>query len=125
MTSQYAHLSSAGYETPLPTLPPLLTQEEMVARIEAARLEDAPPQCPTCHSTVAVSATRKWCPRCQAMLPVERFSKHRSRRDGRVDICKYHAAEHSKAYRTQVAKNGGIGATGVVVKVNGRMGRAG
>jgi hypothetical protein len=123
VTSRYRHLSSADYDTPLPARPPLLTQEEMVARIEAARLKDAPPICPTCHSTVDVTGTRKWCPGCRAAIPVGRFSKSRSRWDGRANICKYHAAQQSKAYRSRVAKNGGIGATGVVVKVNGRMGR--
>ena len=46
----YRYLYDREYQTPLPRCV-LLSQSEMVARIEAARLEDAAPVCPSCGCT--------------------------------------------------------------------------
>jgi superfamily II helicase len=86
VTSKHAYLSSAGYTTPLPTLPALLTQEEMVARIEAARLEDAPPLCPTCGSTTPKASRR--CYHCAQTKPLTAFAKESNKPHGRSYLCK-------------------------------------
>ncbi len=44
----------SAYKTPLPAARyTLLSQQEMEARIEAARLDEAPARCPTCGSGAA------------------------------------------------------------------------
>ena len=47
---RHRYLYDREYRTPLPRHV-LLSQSEMVARIEAARLEDAAPVCPSCGCT--------------------------------------------------------------------------
>jgi hypothetical protein len=99
----------------------LISQDEMVRRIEEARLEEAPSVCPTCGSATPDIRQRKWCPGCRLMLPIVRFSRDRSRADRLRPVCRTCCAASSKSYRSQVARNGGIGARGRVVKVSGHM----
>jgi hypothetical protein len=87
VTSQYAYLSSAGYETPLPTMPPLLTQEEMVVRIEAARLETADRTCQTCGAHWAPEHSRI-CYCCGERLPLAAFAQKHDNKLGREYLCK-------------------------------------
>jgi superfamily II helicase len=98
MTSRYAHLSSAGYETPLPTLPPLLSQEEMVARIEAARLETADRTCQTCGAHFNVQHSRV-CYCCREQKPLTAFNKNRGEPLGHEYLCKACKRVRTKAPR--------------------------
>lgn len=72
-------------------------------RILAVRAEQSDTVCSTCGSTTPEVVDRKWCPRCQALLAVERFSRDRVRADGRHPICKSCESARGKAYRTRRA----------------------
>jgi superfamily II helicase len=100
MTSHYARLSSAGCETPLPTLPALLTQEEMVARIEAARLEGVDRTCQTCGAHWTPEHSRI-CYCCGERKPLTAFAKNHKEKLGREYICK--ACKRARAKLTSAA----------------------
>jgi hypothetical protein len=76
---------------------------DIEGRIHAVRAEQADTVCSTCGSTTPEVVDRKWCPRCQALLSVERFSRDRVRSDGRHPICKSCESKRGKAYRTKRA----------------------
>lgn len=77
------------WQTPIPKALVLVPLAEMVARIEAIRLEHADPMCQACGSTVDDNALiPKWCPSCQTMKPRGMFSANRSRHDGRAAYCR-------------------------------------
>jgi hypothetical protein len=101
MTSQYAHLSSAGYETPLPTLPALISQEEMVSRIEAARLETADRTCQTCGAHWTPEYSRV-CYCCGERKPLTAFAQKHDNKLGREYRCK--ACKRAQAKLTGPAR---------------------
>lgn len=59
---------------PLPTHEPLIPLAEMVAWIEAARLEAGPQKCPHCESTIAVTQTRR-CYVCSETKLITAFAR--------------------------------------------------
>jgi RecJ-like exonuclease len=61
--------------------------EEMVRRIELARLETADPICPTCDSRVTITQTRA-CYVCGETKAIESFPRQKKERLGRGYICK-------------------------------------
>jgi hypothetical protein len=65
---------------------------EWIARITDMRLEDVPPGCPTCGSTVVSSQVRT-CARCHQTYPLAAFQRHRSKPLGRDYLCKPCAAQ--------------------------------
>lgn len=77
--------------------------ETVEERIEAIRSEEAPLTCPECGSTTPDVNRKKWCPPCQAYLPIAQFCRERRRRDGRRDICRFHDGQRVKAYRARLA----------------------
>lgn len=86
MTS-LGHLRSRQYKRRPPTLT-LITQAEMVERIELARLEDAPVHCPTCGTTVHVEQSRV-CYACKERKPMTAFARHKGDKAlGREHRCK-------------------------------------
>lgn len=90
------------WKTPLPGPEPLLSLADMVERIEAERLQDVPPACPTCDCS-AGATTLKWCPGCKRLLSVLRFSRDRSHKSGRQHVCADCSARRQKQYRARVA----------------------
>jgi superfamily II helicase len=101
VTSKHAYLSSAGYTTPLPTLPALLTQEEMVARIEAARLETADRTCQTCGAPLGVQHSRI-CYCCGERKPLTAFAQKHNNKLGREYLCK--TCKRARAKVTDAAR---------------------
>ena len=101
MTSQHAYLSSAGYETPLPTRPVLISQEEMVARIEAARLETADRTCQTCGAHWNPEHSRV-CYCCGERKPLAAFAQKHDNKLGREYLCK--ACKRVRAKVTDAAR---------------------
>lgn len=87
------HLESGRYTTPLPTLT-LTPLAEMVARIEAARL-DVPPRCAACEA-VKPTTTRR-CSRCQrTLLLVGNFTRDRAKPLGYRYTCRECAKADNK-----------------------------
>lgn len=123
-TRPHLYLSSRAYKTSIAPPLVLLSQAEAVSRIEAIRAAEAPPICAACGSTTPNVKDRKWCPCCKTLFPVACFSRNRAQFDGLAPACKPCRAKQHKLYRIAVARNDGIGTTGVRVKVDGRMGRA-
>jgi hypothetical protein len=93
---------------PLPPALPLVPLDEMIARIEASRLEEAPPLCPTCGSTANETLLQqRWCSECQRWLARNCFARDRSRRTtGRAYRCLECNRRNCKAYRSRRAKGG-------------------
>jgi hypothetical protein len=85
MTDRWRHNT---FRRPIPTLDPLISQAEMVYRIEVARLQEAPACCPTCRSTTPDVTRLKWCGRCQTMKPIVQFARNRGEHDGRQSQCR-------------------------------------
>lgn len=81
MTKRYRYL--IRYGAPAVTL---LSQDDMVSRIEAARMEDAPACCPTCGSSAA--PLRRCVGPCGEALPLTAFSRNRSKPLGRGYLCR-------------------------------------
>jgi hypothetical protein len=82
----------------------LMPLDEMIARIDALRLEEAPACCPTCGSTVASETlTLRWCSSCQAHRPRHAFYADRAAADGLQSHCKACSNAARKRARTQHA----------------------
>jgi superfamily II helicase len=101
MTSKYAHLSPAGYAIPLPTMLPLLTQAEMAARIEAARLETVDRTCQTCGAHFNAQYSRI-CYCCGERKPLTAFAQKHDNKLGREYLCK--ACKRARAKLTSAAR---------------------
>ena len=78
---------AAAYTAPLPRQESLLSQDDMVARIEAARLEEAPEVCPTCESRINLTQSRV-CYACHVRKPLAAFARNRGATLGREHQCK-------------------------------------
>lgn len=99
----YDHLRGANYSTPVPPLV-ILSQAEMVARIEEARLAESDPVCPTCGCSAGIAAgSIKCCPQCSRHLSILCFPKNKSRPDGRGGWCLTCCATANSAYRARKA----------------------
>lgn len=86
------------WQTPLPRAVELMSLEEMMARIEAIRLEEARPICTSCGSTANPRLLEtKWCPICKTMKMRSAFSPAPSRWSGRYDYCRPCANERRLA----------------------------
>ena len=66
-------IHSPEYATPLPTQEPLTPLATWIGRIERIRAEEAPPNCPTCGSTVQVTQTRRCAGPCDEVKPITAF----------------------------------------------------
>ena len=82
--------------------PPLLSQAEIVARIEAVRLEEAPAVCPTCGSKTTTTTTRV-CGGCGIEKLLSAFPVDRSRKLGVACWCKPCKAAANARVRTRRA----------------------
>lgn len=79
--------SAVGWDRPLPPVDPLIPLDEMIRRIDAARLEQASTICPTCASRVDLAHTRI-CTRCREIKSISAFVRNRGGRDGYDYECK-------------------------------------
>lgn len=69
MTTQlFRHLNGTHYSAPLLAPDPLISQEEMVSRIEDIRLGAGPVACPTCGSSAG-----RVCNACHELRPLSAF----------------------------------------------------
>lgn len=83
----YRHLRDNAYSRALPTMDALLSQAELVARIEAARLEDAGAG-PMPRDVVFATQVTRVCCRCYERKPLAAFYRDRNQPLGREYICK-------------------------------------
>lgn len=83
----------------------LIPLDEMIARIEAARLEELPePTCPTCGSTADPGELKaKWCWCCQTTKTRSQFNRNRTKDDGRHDSCRECDRQGRKQRRSEEA----------------------
>jgi hypothetical protein len=94
------------HRIPLPPSPiTLLSLNEMVARIEAIRLEETPePTCPTCGSTADPGELKaKWCWCCRTTKTRSQFNRNRTKPDGRHDSCRECDRQGRKQRRSEEA----------------------
>ncbi len=100
MTRPYRHFTERRYaDPPRDYAVQILSHEEMVARIEAVRLEAADPCCPTCGSRAEVT-TQRICTDCRVSKPLTEFVRNRSKSMGRDFTCRVCKRPRSKAERT-------------------------
>jgi hypothetical protein len=82
----------------------LITLDEMLERIEALRLEEAPACCPTCGSTTDVGELApKWCWCCRTTKTRSQFNRNRTKHDGRHDSCRECDRQGRKRRRSEEA----------------------
>ena len=95
------------FKRPMPSMPPLISQAEMVARIQEARAEAGPLCCPTCGSTTPEPIVERWCAGCQQFLARSCFTRDRAQPGGLDYRCKLCAAADSKANRSRLTAGRG------------------
>jgi hypothetical protein len=84
---------------PLPPAFALMPLDEMVARIEAIRLNAAAPECPTCGSKAGETELTKRCPGCEMVKLRAAFAPDRSHRDGLQAWCRACKRQQLASYK--------------------------
>lgn len=82
----------------------LLPLEEMMARIELARLEAAPPICPTCDSMTTTASIERHCYVCGEVKPIAAFVRDRAQALGRSYTCKPCHRARMRAYKADIKR---------------------